>query len=565
VSNISCIEYDAAFFDGYRCQPMVNYGGSEEAQSGMAMFFVVPGKELPGMRPGIFQASEAFRKVGPVFQRSEVTFRIGVVVRHVRAALYLRLRSRKSSAYRRPTSIKTPSACSFPSSLDNTCLSVPVSLKPDVKTVIGSRLKQAGMFWSVRGANAIIALRCGHVNNRLATSMSHTPRRAPLLSLVLNMSPPAMKPLRLLAIIEAYSITGPAKNLLSFVGQAQREQLSTTIVTFTRGEPDNLFVSTARGQGIVVETIPERGPFDPRVVRSLHDIVDRFSPDIIQTHAVKSHFLARLAGLPRRAPWVAFHHGYTWPTRKTRLYNQLDRWSLAGAAQVLTVSEPFRDELAAFGVARNRIQIVHNAIPAEWGTLASEPNEADALRIQAGIPPGRQVILIVGRLSREKDHLTLLEAVYRLSRTSDVHLVIVGEGPERARIEQRTANLGLADRVTLTGQQPSARPWYGLADVAVLSSLSEGSPNALLEAMVMGVPAVATRVGGIPEIVADEESALLVEPGNVAQMETAIRRLLTDSKLVAALTKRSHELIAERHAPEARMQRLVSLYRGLLD
>lgn len=379
------------------------------------------------------------------------------------------------------------------------------------------------------------------------------------------MFPPAMKPLRLLAIIEANSITGPAKNLLEFIRQAERENLSTTIVTFTRGEQDNLFVTTARRQGVTVETIPERGPFDLRVLRSLREIVDRVRPDIIQTHAVKSHFLARLAGLPHRAPWVAFHHGYTWPTRKARLYNQLDRWSLPGAAQVLTVSEPFRAELVAFGVARDRIQIVHNAIPAEWGTLASEPNEGTELRRQAGLPVGRQVILIVGRLSREKDHLTLLEAVNRLRRTLDVHLVVVGDGPERSRIEQRTAELGLADRITLTGQQPSARPWYGLADVAVLSSLSEGSPNALLEAMATGVPTVATRVGGIPEIVTNEESALLVEPGNVAQMETAIRRLLTDSELAAALKKRSHELIAERHAPEARMQRLVSLYRGLLN
>lgn len=83
--------------------------------------------------------------------------------------------------------------------------------------------------------------------------------------------------------------------------------------------------------------------------------------------------------------------------------------------------------------------------------------------------------------------------------------------------------------------------------------------------MVTGVPAVATGVGGIPETVTNEESALLVEPGNVPQMEAAIRRLLTDTELAAALKKRSHELIAQRHAPEARMQRLVSLYRGLLD
>ena len=391
----------------------------------------------------------------------------------------------------------------------------------------------------------------------------HAGRSNSALSSVLARSP-TMKPLRLLAIIEAYSITGPARNLLGFIEQAERENVSATIVTYTRGEPDNLFITTARRQGIPVETISESGPFDPRILRSLNAIVERVRPDIIQTHAVKSHFLARLAGLPRRAPWIAFHHGYTWPTRKARLYNQLDRWSLRGAAKVLTVSQPFCDELAAIGVARHRIQVIHNAIPAGWGSAACEPEQVASLRLKTGIPAGRKVILIVGRLSREKDHLTLLAAVHQLSRTLDVHLLIVGDGPERQRIEQTIRQLGLEDRVTLTGQQPSAQPWYGIANIAVLSSLSEGSPNALLEAMATGVPVVATRVGGIPEIVTHEESALLVQPANVAQMEGAIRRLLTDTNLATALKKQSHQRIAERHAPEARMQRLVSVYRELL-
>ena len=119
------------------------------------------------------------------------------------------------------------------------------------------------------------------------------------------------------------------------------------------------------------------------------------------------------------------------------------------------------------------------------------------------------MILIVGRLSREKDHLSLLRALSQLAvvrggeGAAIAHLLIVGEGPERARIEAAIRHLGLSEMVTLTGQVPSAEPYYGIADLAVLSSLSEGSPNALLEAMAARVPVVATAVGGIPEIVCD--------------------------------------------------------------
>jgi glycosyltransferase involved in cell wall biosynthesis len=255
---------------------------------------------------------------------------------------------------------------------------------------------------------------------------------------------------------------------------------------------------------------------------------------------------------------VAFHHGYTWTSTKTRLYNQLDRWSLRGAHQVLTVSVPFLEELVAKGVRRERIEIVHNAIAPEWGT--STPEARAALRAKLGIGLDRKVILMVARLSFEKDHLTLLEAIDRLSPSLSPHLLIVGEGPELPSIEQRIRALNLSGKVTLTGQQDSAEPYYGIADVAVLSSRSEGSPNALLEAMAAGVPVVATRVGGIPEMVTDNESALLVKPGDVSAMTDAIARLLEDSQLAARLTQRSRELIRDRHAPDARMRKLVGIY-----
>ena len=369
--------------------------------------------------------------------------------------------------------------------------------------------------------------------------------------------------LRLLAVIEATSITGPAKNLLEFASMAQNAGVETTLATFTRGSHTNLFTDTARQRGIPVETIPEQRAFDRAAISGLKLLAERLQPDIIQTHAVKSHFLARVAGLPGRAPWVAFHHGYTWPTLVARAYNQLDRWSLCAAHQVLTVSLPFREELVANGVSRERIEIVHNAISSDWGRRYREPAAAGALRARLGIGPDRKVVLIVGRLSREKDHLTLLEAVRNLAPSLSPHLIVVGEGPDRTRLEERIRELNLAASVTLTGQQASTQPYYGIADVAVLSSRSEGSPNALLEAMAAGVPVVATRVGGIPEIVT-QESALLVEPGDASAMCTAISRALEDTSLARQLVDRSHELIRQRHAPEARLRRLLNIYESVL-
>lgn len=366
--------------------------------------------------------------------------------------------------------------------------------------------------------------------------------------------------MKLLAIIEARTITGPAKNLLEFARLARGMGLDTEIATFVRGEESNLFVETARRDGTPVHTMPEAGRFDRAAIRELEALAGRARPDIVQTHAVKSHFLARLAGWPKLATWVAFHHGYTWPDFKVRLYNQLDRWSLRSAVKVLTVSRPFQEQLEAQGVRPERIEIVHNAIRADWGRTAREPGRGAALRTQWGIPPDRPVILIVGRLSREKDHVTLIEAVARLRPRFAPHVVVVGDGPERTRIEERVRALDMAGAVTLTGHQNSAEPFYGIADIAVLSSWSEGSPNALLEAMAAGVPVVSTAVGGVPEIVSNGESALLAPPGDPEPMAEAIGRMLGDSALAVRLAAHARQAILDRYTPEQRTRRLVEIY-----
>ncbi len=370
-----------------------------------------------------------------------------------------------------------------------------------------------------------------------------------------------MKPLRLLAVIEASTVTGPAKNLLQYatIARSLPDPVEVNIAVFHRPGDPRIFLDAASSAGIPAHLIEERGRFDRTVVSALGELRRKLQPDLIQTHAVKSHLLARLAGL---RPWIAFHHGYTWPDLRARIYNQADRWSLRKAAQVLTVSEPFALELSRMGVRRERIEVIHNAIDPEWGRREGQ-RDAAALRASLGIAPDSKIVLIVGRLSKEKDHRTLLDALAALPEC--VHLLIVGDGPEREPIQRQIAHAGLQGRVTMTGQVPSAEPYYAAACIAVLSSLSEGSPNALLEAMAAGVPVVATRVGGIPEIAEDGHSALLVAPGDRSAMATAIRRLLDEPDLAARLAARATVLIQNRFSPIQRTMRLGAIYRNLLE
>ncbi len=363
--------------------------------------------------------------------------------------------------------------------------------------------------------------------------------------------------LSLLAIIEATSVTGPAKNLLDFCRTASALELPVKVhvVTFDRGRAGDEFPEAVRAAGVGMTAIPERGRFDRSVLPKLKALVRELRPAILQTHAVKSHFLMANSGLWRETPWIAFHHGYTTTDFKVRLYNQLDRWSLRKPAHLVTVSEAFARQLTETGVDRTRISILQNAVSPEWVARVRKADR-DAVRRGLGIAAEAPVIVAIGRMSLEKAHSDLILAFHILRQSHlGARLVLVGEGPERAALEAMAG-----EGVIFTGQTRDVTPYYAIADVMVLPSLTEGSPNVLLEAMACGVPSVATRVGGVPEIATDGVNALLVPAREPQKLSAAVARLLSDEGLAARIRQGGLERIAERHSVEARARTLMDIY-----
>ena len=396
------------------------------------------------------------------------------------------------------------------------------------------------------------------------------------------MAPPLKRPrVRLLAIIEASTVTGPAKNLLEFCRVSRELQdgpvVEVSILTFQRTGNnrrdalpiENEFTRQATRDGISLYRVEERFAFDCQVLHALKQIVDRVAPDVIQTHGIKSHFLVRACGAHKGRGWVAFHHGYTTTTWKYGLLAQLDRWSLRAPSRVVAVSQAFSRRLVGRGVPASRISVLHNAADPEW--LRPAPSEEQGPVARPGGPiesPGNKLVLAVGRLSKEKSFTDLVLAMRHLRERRPelaVRLMIVGEGRERPVIEECVRRAGLEGQVSLVGHVQDVRPYYRAADLLAISSLSEGSPNALLEAMAGGVPVVATAVGGIPEIVADQVTALLVPPRDPAALAQAIETLLVNPGRAAQIFGRARDLIRNRYSPLSRTRSLVELYRQVSE
>jgi glycosyltransferase involved in cell wall biosynthesis len=375
--------------------------------------------------------------------------------------------------------------------------------------------------------------------------------------------------IRVSAMIEAQSITGSAKAVLELAKEAIRKpsgmpRVELSIVTFCRGDTENCLTTAIRNMGVPLDIISERGRFDLGIISQLRAALANWRPDLIWSNSVKSHFLVRWAGLNRSRRWIAFHHGYTTTDMKMRIYNQLDRWSLPAADRVLTSSFAFIKELERSNVRCSRIHVQHMPIR----PFEPVPQERTfRLRRKLGLDSRTRVLLSVGRLSQEKGHANLVRALpkmQKLAGSMPLHLVLVGEGPERSRIEELCRSLGLTSAVTLTGQQNDVNPYYAIADVFVLPSDSEGSPNVLLEAMAAGVPVVATAVGGIPEFLLGGRDALLVKKHDITGLASATVQLLNDQALRDRLVPLAREIVS-RKTPEAYFQSMASLFESALQ
>lgn len=239
-----------------------------------------------------------------------------------------------------------------------------------------------------------------------------------------------------------------------------------------------------------------------REYRSLGALVAQLRPDVVHTHGYRADVIAGAVGRAYRVPVVSTVHGFTGGGLRNRLYEHVQSFALRRADAVIAVSAPLVQQLIVAGVPRTKIHCVPNgfALPMETVTRS-------AARQKLGIPRDALVAGWVGRLSREKGADVMLDALAQVDVSW--RLSIIGDGLERDALHQQAANLGIANRITWHGLLENAGSLLTAFDAFVLSSRTEGTPIALFEAMHACVPIVATRVGGVPDVVTSLHAILV--------------------------------------------------------
>jgi glycosyltransferase involved in cell wall biosynthesis len=366
----------------------------------------------------------------------------------------------------------------------------------------------------------------------------------------------ARRRLHVHALIDGLS-PGGAETLLSEQAAGAAAAGHDFTVGYLRG-PEGPPAERLRQLGIVPEEVPITSLLGPRDLRRVRTHVARVRPDLLHTHLGYSDFLGGIAARSLGIPAVSTLHVMEWD-RDLRSRVQLQLIALGRLAccqRVIMVSDAARASyLAAWPARRDRVVTVHNGIAAP-----PRPGAGRAVRAELGIAPDDQVIAMITVLREGKGHDVAVEAVRAVrERFPRVRLLILGDGPAEQEVRALAAPLG--DAAILAGHRSDVMEVLDATDVVLHPSRVDAFPTALLEAMAAEVPVVASRVGGIPEIVDDGHTGVLVSPPPRAEpLARALGDLLADPSRRRALAAAGRARFEEQFTIEAWMRRLSAVY-----
>ena len=385
-------------------------------------------------------------------------------------------------------------------------------------------------------------------------------------------------PVKVLRVIARLNVGGPALHVAYLTAGLAERGYDTTLVagTIARGEESMAFVADAHN--VHIETLSELhreiSPIrDLRAILRLARLIRRERPTILHTHTAKAGAVGRIAALlagNARPPIVVhtFHghvlRGYFGRTM-TFGFRTLERWLARATTSLVAVSPEVRDDLVALRVApASKFTVVRLGIDLAH-RIASDDDQRRETRRQMGLRDDEFVVGWVGRMTAVKNTDRVVRALQTLVDLGvDARLLLVGDGPDRDHLERYAHELGVMKRCLFLGYQEDVARFYDAIDVLVLPSVNEGTPVSVIEALAAERPAVATRVGGTPDIIRDGIDGFLVDPADNGELADRLAELAGDAPRRAAMGAAGRARVLERYAVGRLIDDIDRLYRELL-
>lgn len=369
------------------------------------------------------------------------------------------------------------------------------------------------------------------------------------------------KKIRLLQLIDQLGDAGAENLLLNLAGGIDRSAFELHVIAL-RPWPYPKIVPDIRALGWQVTELDQHHAYDVPVLRALVSYIRRHKIDIIHTHLLASDVMGRVAGFVTRRPVVSTIHNARIDLDKEPRHQQLmERWSARlWCRRLIVVSTLLREEIAQwFGMPESKVLAIPNGIDT---ARFRPPAGFDAREVKQEILGGDyRMVANVARLVPQKGQKYLVEAAARVVATRpDVRFALVGDGPLRHEVMALAGALGIADKIVITGIRKDVPRVLAASDLFVLSSLWEGMPLSLLEAMAAGCPTIATNVGGVAEVLKHGEVGMLVPPEDPAALAEAIGDYLDHPEKAQNVAEAGQRYAEQKYGMEAMIRKWETVY-----
>ncbi|MBD8524844.1 glycosyltransferase [Pseudomarimonas arenosa] len=363
-----------------------------------------------------------------------------------------------------------------------------------------------------------------------------------------------MRAERVLVVSDEMEVGGSQRQIVHLLRGVQADRRTPRLLYF---RSSSFLVDTLRAEGVPVDQIDKRGAIDPLFLFRLWRYLRRGQFDVVHCFSITAEIWVRLALLlVPHTRLISSVRGLGLEQHKA-WHDRAKRWVIQGSAAVISNSRAGATWVAErTGMPLPRFAIIANACQAAERSRTDQSE----LRTALGLPPARAVLLFVGRLVVAKNLPLLLRALAHLPATQRPLTVLVGDGPERAALEHMLRDLALAADVELRGERADVADWMAAADMLVLPSREEGMSNVILEAMAQGLPVIATRVGGSPELIEHGVHGLLVDNDDDAQLTAAIAELHAKSDLRQRLGRAAQQRAEHEFSPAAMAAATLQVY-----
>jgi len=371
--------------------------------------------------------------------------------------------------------------------------------------------------------------------------------------------------IKVLHLIDTGKICGPGKTILESIAGYDKSQYKAYLGVFLLNhEVDNAFCQAALSRGVDVVKVRSAHQLDPLVLSELVSVIKQLEIDLVLTHGYKADIIGIIASKIQGVAVVSTAHGWITNSRKSKIFKAIQSKILRYADGVIAVSPSIKDALRRMKVPEERIELIYNGIV--MGNYDPDTTSSAGLRQQFSIEETATVVGYVGRLSPEKGQKDFVTAMSRIvEQSSDVHCVFVGDGPLKDELLRYISELNLEGKIHFTGHLTDVVPVYKDIDMLALTSHTEGFPNVLLEALCMGVPVLATDVGGVSSIVHPGETGILVKAGDIAGIVSGMLELITDNQKAASYANNGKKMVYQHFRFEARLQKVQDYYLKILS